>query len=57
MARRGSVVSALHALTNDEFEPSHFVDNAGLQALVTKYFADGSGETDNDVSSEEKMCM
>lgn len=57
MARRSSVVSALHALTNDEFEPSDFVDYAGLQAPVTEYFADGSSETHNDVSSdEEEMC-
>ena len=58
MARRSSVASALHALTNDEFKLSEFIDKAGLLALVAEYFVDGSDETDDDVSSdEEEMCM
>ena len=58
MARKCSVVSALQALTNNEFKPSDFIDNAGLQALVTEYVVDGSGETNDDVSSDEdEMCI
>lgn len=54
MARRNDVVSALHVLTGDEFEPSDFSDNSALQALVTEYFADGNDDTDDDVSSDEE---
>lgn len=57
MARRSKVLSALHALTSDEYEPSDFSDSSALEALVTEYFADGSDDTDYDVSSEEEeMC-
>jgi len=55
MARKDAVVSALHALTSDEFEPSNFSDNNALQALVSEYFADGNDDTDDDgVSSDEE---
>ena len=59
MARKDIVVSALHALTNDEFEYSDFSDNNALQALVTEYFAGGNDDTDDDgvSSDEEEICM
>lgn len=58
MARRSNVVSAVQALTSDEYEPSDFSDRSALEALITEYFADGSDETDNDASSdEEEACM
>ena len=54
MAKKHVVVSALHALTSDEFEPSDEIDNAALQALVTEYFAEGNDDTDDDVTSDEE---
>ena len=55
MVRKDVVVSALHALTNDEFEHSDFSDNDALQALVTEYFAGGNDDTDDHgVSSDEE---
>ena len=58
MARRNVVVSALHALTSDEFEPSNFIDNTTLHEFVTEYFTSGNNETDDDVSDdEEEMRM
>ena len=53
-SRRSKVASAVQALTSDEYEPSDFSDNSALQALVTEYFADGSDDTDYDVSSDEE---
>jgi len=54
MARRNIVVSALHALTSDEFEPYNFSNNATLHEFVTEYFTNGSDEMDDDVSSDEE---
>lgn len=56
MAIRSEVVSALQALTSDEFQPSGFSDVTALQALVTEYFVDGSDDTDYDayVNSDEE---
>ena len=53
-SRRSKVAFAVQALTSDEYEPSDFSDSSALQALVTKYFADGSDDTDYDVSSNEE---
>ena len=56
MARKNVVVSALEALNSEEFEPSDFADNIGLQALITEYFAGGNDDTDDDgLSSDEEI--
>lgn len=49
MVMKEVVVSALQALTSDEFERSSFVDNSTLEALVTEYF--GGSDDDTDVES------
>jgi len=55
MARKDIIVSALHILISDEFEPSNFSDKNTLQALVSKYFAGGNDDTGDDgVSSDEE---
>ena len=38
MAMKEVVVSALQALTSDEFERSSLVDNSALEVLVMEYF-------------------
>ena len=50
MASKEKVVSALHALTSDEFLPSNLVDNSALEALVTEYFGGNDDDTDDDES-------
>jgi len=57
MVRKDVIVSALHALTSDEFEPSNFSDNDALQALISKYFVGGNDDADNNgaSSNEEEM--
>ena len=59
MASKEKVVSALHALTSDEFLPSNLADNSALEALVTEYFG-GNDDTDDDESSpseDEELRM
>ena len=53
MARKKVLVSALEALISEEFEPSDFADNSGLQALITEYFAGRNDDTDNDGLSSD----
>ena len=50
MASKEKVVSALHALTSDEFLPSNLADNSTLEALVTEYFGRNDDDTDDDES-------
>ena len=50
MASKEKVVSALHALTSDEFLPSNLADNSALEALVTEYFGGNDDDTDDDES-------
>ena len=59
MARKEVVVSALQALTSNEFEASDFSNNASLHVLVTEYFAGRSDETNDEdvISSDEEMSM
>ena len=51
MASKEKVVSALHALTSDEFLPSNLADNSALEALVTEYF----GGNDDDIDDDESV--
>ena len=50
MASKEKVVSALHALTGDEFLPSNLADNSALEALVAEYFGGNDDDTDDDES-------
>ena len=51
MARKETVVSALHVLTSDEFLPSKFAYNSTLEALVAKYY----GRNDDDIDDDESV--
>ena len=48
MTSKEKVVSALHALTSDEFLSSYLTDN--LEVLVTEYFGGNDDNTDDDES-------
>ena len=47
MATKETIVSAIHALTDDEFLPSALADNSALETLVAEYFG-GNDDTDNE---------
>ena len=51
MARKETVVSALHVLTSDEFLPSNFANDSTLEALVAKYY----GRNDDDIDDDESV--
>ena len=60
MARKETVVSALHALTSEEFLPSNLADNSALEALVAKYFGGNDDNIDDDesvLSEDEEIRM
>ena len=55
MATKEVVVSALQALTSDEFECSSLIDNSTLEALVREYF--GGSDDDTDMESVTKKSV
>ena len=59
IATKEVVVSALQALTSDEFERSSLVDNSALEALVTEYFGGSDDDTDMESvwSDDEEIRM
>ena len=60
MARKETVVSALHVLTSEEFLPSNLADNSTLEALVAEYFGGNDDDIDDDesvLSEDEEIRM
>ena len=59
MATKEVDVSALQALTSDEFERSSLVGNSALEALITEYFGGSDDDTDMESvwSDDEEIHM